>query len=107
MCAPYSSAENRHVPRLVNADALLSSDMSTANRFFGTGGLDASLQFELKSSENTGPGHETTLKFYANYLSSRSSMADLIAAGVYASVRACGGPIIPLRLGRRDAVEAG
>ena len=107
MCAPYSLAGNRHVPELANADALLSSDMSTANRFFGTGGLDASLQFELKSSENTGPGHETTLKFYANYLSSRSSMADLIAAGVYASVRACGGPIIPLRLGRKDAVEAG
>ncbi|KAK3327277.1 hypothetical protein B0T19DRAFT_158185 [Cercophora scortea] len=82
-------------------------DMATANRYFGTGGLDASLQFELTNGENTGPGHNTTLKFYANYLSERSSMADLIAAGVYASVRACGGPIIPLRLGRIDATEAG
>ncbi|KAK3685494.1 hypothetical protein B0T22DRAFT_381071 [Podospora appendiculata] len=82
-------------------------DMATANRYFGTGGIDASLQFELTNGENTGPGHNTTLKFYANYLSERSSMADLIAAGVYASVRACGGPVVPLRLGRIDATEAG
>ena len=81
--------------------------MATANRFFGTGGLDASVQFELRNGENTGPGHNTTLKFYSNYLTSRSSMADLIAAGVYASVRACGGPIISLKLGRRDATSAG
>ncbi|KAK3945202.1 putative fungistatic metabolite [Diplogelasinospora grovesii] len=82
-------------------------DMSTANKYFGAGGLDASLQFELTNGENTGPGHNTTLKFYSNYYSSRSSMADLIAAGVYASVRSCGGPIVPLRLGRVDATAAG
>ncbi|KAK0615933.1 heme peroxidase [Bombardia bombarda] len=82
-------------------------DMATANRYFGTGGIDASLQFELNSGENTGPGHNTTLIFYSNYYSARSSMADLIAAGVYASVRSCGGPIIPLRLGRVDATFAG
>ncbi|KAL2023889.1 hypothetical protein VTK56DRAFT_666 [Thermocarpiscus australiensis] len=82
-------------------------DMAPHNRFFGTGGLDGSLQFELLSGENTGPGHNTTLQFYSNYLSSRSSMADLIAAGVYASVRSCGGPVIPLKLGRVDATEAG
>jgi len=34
-------------------------------------------------------------------------MADLIAAGVYASVRSCGGPVVPLRLGRIDAASAG
>lgn len=81
--------------------------MSTHNRFSGTGGVDGSLQFELTNGENTGPGHNTTLQFYAHYLTSRSSMADLIAAGVYASVRSCGGPVIPLRLGRRDATGAG
>ncbi|KAK0638658.1 hypothetical protein B0T16DRAFT_228203 [Cercophora newfieldiana] len=81
-------------------------DMATANRFSQTGGLDASVQFELNNGENTGPGHATSLQFFANYLSSRSSMADLIAAGAYASVRACGGPIIPLRMGRRDAASA-
>ncbi|KAK4103952.1 heme peroxidase [Parathielavia hyrcaniae] len=84
-------------------------DMSPHNRFFsgGTDGLDASLQFELSNGENTGPGHATTLQFFANYLSSQSSMADLIAAGVYASVRSCGGPVVPLRLGRKDATRAG
>ncbi|KAK5658489.1 hypothetical protein OQA88_1880 [Cercophora sp. LCS_1] len=82
-------------------------DMATANRFSGTGGIDASLQFELNNGENTGPGHRTTLAFYANYLSSRSSMADLIAAGTYASVRGCGGLAIPLKLGRKDASAAG
>ncbi|KAK3501694.1 heme peroxidase [Neurospora crassa] len=82
-------------------------DMATHNRVFGTGGLDASLQFELTNGENTGPGHNTTLRFLANYYSSQSSMADLIAAGVYASVRSCGGPVVPLRLGRKDATSSG
>ncbi|KAL2257208.1 hypothetical protein VTK26DRAFT_514 [Humicola hyalothermophila] len=81
--------------------------MSTHNRFFGTGGVDGSLQFELNNGENTGPGHATTLEFFANYLTTRSSMADLIAAGVRASVRSCGGPVVPLRVGRVDATEAG
>ena len=81
--------------------------MATHNRFFGLGGLDGSLQFELNNGENTGPGHGTTLQFFGNYLTTRSSIADLIAAGVYASVRSCGGPVIPLRLGRVDATEAG
>lgn len=81
--------------------------MATHNRFFGTGGIDGSLQFELSNGENTGPGHRTTLEFYAHYLTSQSSMADLIAAGVYASVRACGGPVVPLKLGRIDAPSAG
>jgi hypothetical protein len=81
--------------------------MSTHNRFSGVGGVDGSLQFELNNGENTGPGHATTLQFYGNYLTTRSTIADLIAAGVYASVRSCGGPVIPLRLGRVDAVAAG
>ncbi|EGS17224.1 uncharacterized protein CTHT_0065420 [Thermochaetoides thermophila DSM 1495] len=82
-------------------------DMSTHNKYTGVGGLDASIQFELNNGENTGPGHRTSLEFYANYLTSRSSMADLIAAGVYASVRSCGGPVVPLRVGRKDATAAG
>ncbi|KAH6626212.1 heme peroxidase [Chaetomium sp. MPI-SDFR-AT-0129] len=82
-------------------------DMAPANHYFGTGGVDGSLQFELNNGENTGPGHATTLQFMANYYTSRSSLADLIAAGVYASVRSCGGPIVPLRLGRVDATQAG
>ncbi|KAK3373842.1 hypothetical protein B0T24DRAFT_529707 [Lasiosphaeria ovina] len=82
-------------------------DMSTANHYFGTGGLDASIQFELNNGENTGPGHTTALTWYSNFFSSRATMSDLIALGTCASVRSCGGPVVPLRLGRIDASAAG
>lgn len=82
-------------------------DMSTANVAAGRGGLDGSIQFMLDNGENLGPGFNNTLKFMSNYLSPRSSISDLIALGVYASVRACGGPIVPVRGGRVDALEAG
>ncbi|KAJ9148434.1 WSC domain-containing protein [Pleurostoma richardsiae] len=82
-------------------------DMSTANTYFGIGGLDASLAFELKNTENTGPGHNSTMVTFSDFVSPRSSMSDLIAAGVYASVRVCGGPIVPVKGGRVDATEAG
>ncbi|KND93947.1 putative fungistatic metabolite [Tolypocladium ophioglossoides CBS 100239] len=82
-------------------------DMATANTFFHTGGLDASLQYELDNGENTGPGHKTTLQFMAPFMSPRSSLSDLIALGVYTSVRSCGGPAVPFRAGRKDATEKG
>lgn len=82
-------------------------DMSTANTYFKTGGLDGSLQYELDNGENTGTGHRTTLEFMAKYVSPRSSLSDLIAAGVYMSVRSCGGPIVPIRAGRVDATSRG
>ncbi|KAL2760534.1 hypothetical protein ACRALDRAFT_2095766 [Sodiomyces alcalophilus JCM 7366] len=82
-------------------------DMATAHVFQGLGGLDASLQYELSNGENAGPGFATTLTWMAPYLSRRSSMADLIALGVYTSVRACGGPAVPIRAGRVDAVQGG
>lgn len=82
-------------------------DMSTANTYFGAGGLDGSLQYELDNGENTGPGHRTTLEFMAPYVSPRASLADLLAVGVYLSVRSCGGPAVPVRAGRKDATEGG
>lgn len=82
-------------------------DMSTANSFFGTGGLDASLQYELTNGENTGPGHKTTLEFMSAFMSKKSSLSDLIALGVYTSVRSCGGPSVPVRAGRKDATTKG
>jgi len=82
-------------------------DMSTADKEAGTGGLDASIQYELDTGENLGPGFNTTLAFMSNFLTARSSMADLIALGVYASVRSCGGPAVPFRAGRIDAVGPG
>ncbi|KAI1139022.1 heme peroxidase [Hypoxylon sp. FL0543] len=84
-------------------------DMATTTSLGGAraGGLDGSLQYELTSSDNLGPGFNTTLKFMADYYTSRSSVADLIALGVYYAVRSCGGPVVPIAGGRVDAVAAG
>lgn len=82
-------------------------DMATADVRTGTGGLDGSLQYQLDDGESKGPGFNSTLKFFSDYLSKKSSLADLIALGVYASVRSCGGPLIPVRAGRVDAQGAG
>ncbi|KAH8733408.1 heme peroxidase [Ilyonectria robusta] len=82
-------------------------DMSTANIASGTGGLDASIQYELNSDENAGPGLRTTLESMAPFFSTQTSLSDLIALGVYVSVRSCGGPAVAVRAGRRDATERG
>ncbi|OTB05861.1 hypothetical protein M426DRAFT_56415 [Hypoxylon sp. CI-4A] len=84
-------------------------DMSTTTNLGGVraGGMDGSLQYELTSSDNLGPGFNTTLKFMADYYTSRSSVADLIALGVYYAVRSCGGPVVPVSGGRIDAVAGG
>lgn len=81
-------------------------DMATGNVYLGTGGLDASIMFE-PGGDNIGPAFETTLTTFAPFLSSRSSMADIIALGVYTAVRTCGGPIVPIKTGRVDATEGG
>ncbi|KAI0379894.1 heme peroxidase [Hypomontagnella monticulosa] len=84
-------------------------DMATSTFLGGVraGGMDGSLQYELTSSDNLGPGFNTTLKFMADYYTSRSGVADLIALGVYYAVRSCGGPAVPVAGGRVDAVAAG
>ncbi|OHW91654.1 WSC domain containing protein [Colletotrichum incanum] len=83
-------------------------DMAPANAGAGVGGLDASIQYELTvGGENTGPAFATSMTFFAPYLTRKSSMSDLIALGVYASVLACGGPSIAYRSGRIDAAARG
>lgn len=83
-------------------------DMAPGNVFSGIGGLDASIMFELSGpTENIGAAFATTLATFSPYLSAQSSMADLIALGVYTAVRSCGGPIVPVRAGRKDAIAAG
>ncbi|EFE33119.1 uncharacterized protein ARB_07870 [Trichophyton benhamiae CBS 112371] len=84
-------------------------DMATGNSFTGVGGLDASIVFELggKGGENIGAGFNTTLETYTPFFSTRSSMADLIALGVYTAVRSCGGPVVQVRTGRIDATARG
>jgi hypothetical protein len=86
-------------------------DMAPGNVFSGVGGLDASIMFELGGpTENIGPAFATTLATFSPYLSNQATMADLIALGVYTAVRSCGGrggPIVPIRAGRKDATVAG
>ncbi|CAJ2507996.1 Uu.00g091820.m01.CDS01 [Anthostomella pinea] len=84
-------------------------DMATTTNFGGmrAGGLDGSIQYELTSSDNLGPGFKTTLEFMADYYTSRTRVADLIALGVYYSIRSCGGPVVPISAGRIDAKQGG
>jgi L-ascorbate peroxidase len=61
---------------------------------------------ELRRSENTGWGQaclELLAEAKARYPS--VSWADLVALGGAAAVRKCGGPIIPIGLGRTDGTE--
>jgi len=82
-------------------------DMATANVFMEPrGGVDASIAFELDNGENIGTGFATSLQMFAAFKNKHLSVADMIALGAYASVRACGGPVIPMRGGRTDAIEA-
>jgi hypothetical protein len=82
-------------------------DMAPADVINGIGGLDGSLMFETGRSENVGSAFTTTLLFFSPFFTAQSSVADLIALGTYASVRSCGGPLVPVRQGRIDAAAAG
>ncbi|KAH6633523.1 heme peroxidase [Boeremia exigua] len=82
-------------------------DMASANAGTGVGGTDGSILFELSSSEHAGAAFRNTLTRYAPHFSSRTSLADLIAAGLYSATRSCGGPAVPIRGGRKDATQAG
>jgi hypothetical protein len=82
-------------------------DMASANANAGTGGIDGSILFELGSAEHAGAAFRNTLTRYAPFYSSRTSLADLIAAGLYSATRSCGGPAVPVRGGRKDAGNAG
>ena len=79
----------------------------TADVAAGTGGLDASIGFETSRPENVGIFINDTLSFFAFFVNAKVSMADMIALGVATAVGGCGGPQIPLRVGRIDAVGPG
>lgn len=81
--------------------------MSTGNVVQGIGGLDASIVYELKSTDNAGSAFNTSLYTFEPFYNPQTSLSDLIALGLRTAVRACGGPLIPLRLGRIDATKAG
>lgn len=79
----------------------------TADVAAGTGGLDASIGFETLRPENIGNTFNDSLYYFSFFISAKVSMADLMALGVAMAVGACGGPQIPLRGGRIDAIGPG
>jgi catalase (peroxidase I) len=81
--------------------------MATFDKVTGVGGLDASIQFETARTENAGDFINATFSFTNNYYSIRTSAADLVALSTVLAVGNCGGPKIPLRVGRVDATEGG
>lgn len=85
-------------------------DMATADMVAGTGGLDASIAFELDRPENPGQVEFTnTLSVVRSVLSSKSSVSDGVALSVLLACQACsdGQVDFPYRYGRIDAREAG
>ncbi|KAL7907461.1 heme peroxidase [Trichoderma velutinum] len=84
-------------------------DMATADVSAGTGGLDASIVFEMDRSENVGDAFKETLGIFQGSYNTRASMADLFAIGAVMAVGACsdGKVIVPFRGGRVDAVGPG
>ncbi|KAL8388704.1 hypothetical protein RB599_010043 [Gaeumannomyces hyphopodioides] len=81
--------------------------MATHDAAAGTGGLDASINYESTRDENEGAAFDHTLGQLSEFVNPDVSVADLIAIGGVASVASCGGPWIPFRPGRVDAAGAG
>ncbi|KAG8164199.1 hypothetical protein KVR01_006117 [Diaporthe batatas] len=82
-------------------------DMATHDADAGTGGLDASIFFELDRPENIGGAFNNTFAFFAGFHSARASASDLLAMSAIIASFSCGGAKIPFRAGRIDAQEAG
>lgn len=81
--------------------------MATGNFVQGTGGLDASIVYELRSSDNAGAAFNTSLLGFESFYSPQSSLFNLIALGLCMAVRSCGGPLIPLRIEMVHATKSG
>ncbi|KAF9477280.1 heme peroxidase [Pholiota conissans] len=82
-------------------------DSATYNITDGTGGLDASVYYELTRTENIGGGMATSTADFQASSNKYVSRSDLIALGTVWGVVSCGGPLIPFRPGRIDATAAG
>lgn len=82
-------------------------DMATHDADAGTGGLDASIFFELDRPENIGDAFNNTFGFFSGFYSARASASDLLAMSAVVASFSCNGLKIPFRAGRIDAEEAG
>jgi hypothetical protein len=81
--------------------------MITHDAEAGTGGLDASIFWELERAENVGSAFKNTFSFFSGFYNTRASASDLVALGVSVATGACAGPKVPFRAGRIDANKAG
>lgn len=85
-------------------------DVATADVAAGTGGLDASIAFELDRAENPGTVEFTnTLAISRTVLTSKMGVADGVAMTVLIAAQACsdGQVDFDYRYGRVDATQAG
>ncbi|KAE9398666.1 heme peroxidase [Gymnopus androsaceus JB14] len=82
-------------------------DMATHNVDDGTGGLDASIMYELDRAQANLVDALEDFNGFAMGITPFFGMADMIALGVVFAVVGCGGPIIPFSAGRVDATVAG
>ncbi|KAK7038552.1 peroxidase [Favolaschia claudopus] len=81
-------------------------DMATFNSDDGTGGLDASIRFaeEQARPENVGDGFANTMQIITGQSNRYISIADSIALAALIAIENCGGPEIPFRGNRVDAI---
>ncbi|KAK1230045.1 hypothetical protein PQX77_006861 [Marasmius sp. AFHP31] len=83
-------------------------DMSTHNVDDGSGGLDASIIYELDRPQNIGLGMQESVDELIPFMHPDVSLADVFAFAAVRAIDNCGnGPKIPLRGGRIDATTAG
>jgi len=82
-------------------------DAATHDASTKTGGLDGSIQYELDRPENLGNALNHTLGDISSLVTTRNSVADLLALSLVMAVARCADMRVPLRLGRKDATEAG
>ncbi|KAJ7645825.1 heme peroxidase [Mycena rosella] len=82
-------------------------DSATHDIADGSGGLDASIRFELDRQQNIGSGMTDSVQEISNSMNPFTSLADFMAMAVTIGVHTCGGPSIPFRYGRIDATSAG
>ncbi|KXN92249.1 Putative L-ascorbate peroxidase 6 [Leucoagaricus sp. SymC.cos] len=82
-------------------------DVATHDAEAGTGGLDASIAYELDREENNGHGMNASLGDFESFSNKYISRSDVIAVATTFAVASCGGPILPFRGGRIDALSAG
>ncbi|KAH7101145.1 heme peroxidase [Auriculariales sp. MPI-PUGE-AT-0066] len=81
-------------------------DMATHDVTTGKGGLDGSIRFaeEQARPENPGDHFARTVRFLGVPADQYVSLADMLALGLILAVEQCGGPEIPFRGGRVDAL---